>query len=162
MIIRPATYNDVIEAASIYNLARTFMRESGNPDQWPGDYPNAIDIEDGIRKGTSYVCLEDNEIVATFHFEANANDPTYHKIYEGEWKNDLPYGVIHRIAVKHHGRGIVDFCFNECFNIISNIKIDTHKDNIPMQKCLLRNGFEYCGTIYLANGDERIAYQKTR
>ena len=62
----------------------------------------------------------------------------------------------------YHGRGIVDFCFNECFKISGNIKIDTHENNIPMKKCLLRNGFEYCGIIYLANGESRIAYQKTK
>ena len=39
-------------------------------------------------------------------------------------------------------------------------QIDTHKDNIPMQRVLLRNGFVYCGIIHLENGDERIAYQK--
>ena len=81
---------------------------------------------------------------------------------DGEWKNSAPYGAIHRIAVKYHGRGIVDFCFRECFLRFPNLKIDTHRDNIPMQKCLKRAGFEYCGIIYLANGDERLAYQKTK
>ena len=119
MIIRPATYNDIDEAARIYDLARSFMKETGNPNQWPGSYPGAKEIKDGVDQKTGYVCCDGEEIVATFHFEADADDPTYRKIFEGEWKNDLPYGVIHRIAVKYHGRGIVDFCFNECFKIIS-------------------------------------------
>ena len=54
----------------------------------------------------------------------------------------------------------VDFCFNECFKMFPSLKIDTHKDNIPMQKVLLRNGFKFCGIIHLENGDERLAYQK--
>jgi hypothetical protein len=29
-----------------------------------------------------------------------------------------------------------------------------------MQKCLIRNGFKYCGIIYLESGAERIAFQK--
>lgn len=160
MIIRPATYKDIDAVAKIYDDARKFMKENGNPNQWSGDYPNGYDAELGIENKTSYVCEDNGEIVATFHFEKNADDPTYHKIYEGEWLNDSPYSVIHRIAVKYHGRGIIDFCFNECFKELSNIKIDTHRDNIPMQKCLVRNGFEYCGIIYLKNGDERLAYQK--
>jgi RimJ/RimL family protein N-acetyltransferase len=41
-----------------------------------------------------------------------------------------------------------------------NLKIDTHRDNIPMQKVLKRNGFSECGIIYIENGDERIAFQK--
>jgi RimJ/RimL family protein N-acetyltransferase len=160
MIIRPATSADIDAAAEIYKSAKRFMRESGNPDQWPGEYPDGYDVELGIKDGTSYVCEDEGEIVATFLFKPNAIDPTYHRIYEGAWLNDAPYSVIHRIAVKYHGRGIVDFCFNECFKLFPNIKIDTHRDNIPMQKCLVRNGFKHCGVIYLENGAERIAFQK--
>ena len=161
MFIRPATMADVNEAAKIYDNARRFMKESGNPNQWAGEYPNGYDVECGIENGTSYVCEDNGEVVATFHFEMNADDLTYHKIYEGEWKNDEPYAVIHRIAVKYNGRGIADFCYNECFKLFPNIKIDTHRDNLPMQKSLTKNGFEYCGIIYLASGDERIAFQKS-
>ena len=160
MIIRPATVADIDEAARIYDMAKAFMREVGNPDQWPGDYPNGYDIAIGIEEGVSYVCEDNGEIIATFLFKANADDPTYHKIYEGEWLSDAPYSVIHRIAVKYHGRGIVDFCFNECFKLFPSIKIDTHKDNIPMQRVLKRNGFVRCGIIYLESGAERIAFQK--
>lgn len=162
MFIRQATDADVLAAEKIYESARTFMAESGNPTQWAGEYPNGYDVRLGIENGTSYVCEDNGEVVATFHFEKNADDPTYRKIYNGGWKSDAPYGVIHRIAVKYHGRGIVDFCFNECFKIIPNIRIDTHEDNIPMKKCLLRNGFEYCGVIYLQNGESRMAYQKAK
>ena len=162
MFIRLANEADVFAAEEIYKNARKFMAESGNPSQWSGEYPNGYDVLEGIKKGTSYVCEDNGEVVATFHFEANADDPTYRTIYDGEWRNQKPYGVIHRIAVKYHGRGIVDFCFNECFKIIANIKIDTHEDNIPMKKCLLRNGFEPCGTIYLLNGESRIAFQKIK
>ena len=162
MFIRLATHEDIEAVAKIYESARIYMQENGNPNQWAGEYPNGYDVELGIVSGTSYVCEDGGEVVAGFHFETNADDPTYRKIYEGKWQNDAPYSVIHRIAVKYHGRGIVDFCFNECFKLFPNIKIDTHKDNIPMQKCLTRNGFEYCGIIYLENGDERIAYQRIK
>ena len=160
MIIRKATEADVLAAAEIYEDARRFMRESGNPDQWSGEYPNEIDVREGIAKGTSYVCEDEDEVVATFHYESEADDPTYHSIYEGQWLSDLPYSVIHRIAVKHHGRGIIDFCFSECFKLFPNIRIDTHEANIPMQRALIRNGFRRCGIICLESGDKRIAFQK--
>lgn len=162
MIIRPIDELEIAEANEIYEKAREFMRGAGNPHQWNSAYPGISDIKRGMEGGTSYVCCEGDEVVATFHFETDADDPTYRRIFEGKWKNDLPYAVIHRIAVKYHGRGIIDFCFDECFKRFPNLKIDTHKDNIPMQKCLLRCGFEYCGIIYLANGEERMAYQKTK
>jgi hypothetical protein len=31
-----------------------------------------------------------------------------------------------------------------------------------MQKSLAKNGFVRCGIIHLANGDERIAYQRIK
>ena len=111
MIIRPAKVTDIDEAAKIYDMAKTFMREVGNPDQWPGDYPSGYDVALGIEEGISYVCEENAEIIATFLFKTNADDPTYRKIYEGEWLNDAPYGVIHRIAVDGSGRGVAAECF---------------------------------------------------
>ena len=51
---------------------------------------------------------------------------------------------------------IMDWCFAQD----SNIRIDTHRDNHIMQHCISRYGFTYCGIIYLASGDQRLAYQR--
>ena len=159
MLIRKTTVADVAEAAAIYDSARVFMRASGNLHQWSDEYPNEKSILADIDADHSYVCEEDGEIVGIFYFNI-ANDPTYDKIYDGEWKRDGEYAVIHRIAVKYHGRGIADFIYARCFDMHPNIRIDTHRDNTPMQRSLEKNGFEYCGIIYLASGDERLAFQK--
>ena len=45
-------------------------------------------------------------------------------------------------------------------NNINHIKIDTHKQNKSMQRFLTKNGFEYCGVIYLKDNAERIAFEK--
>ena len=42
----------------------------------------------------------------------------------------------------------------------NNIRIDTHRDNKIMRHNIEKHCFTYCGIIYLANGDERLAYQK--
>jgi hypothetical protein len=47
-----------------------------------------------------------------------------------------------------------------CFSLDPNIRIDTHRDNHIMQHNIAKHGFAYCGIIYLANGDERLAYQR--
>ena len=159
MKIRLAVLSDVKAANEIYDAARLYMKRSGNSEQWSGSYPGEADILEGIAEGTSYVCEDGGEIVATFYFKVG-EDPTYKVIYDGAWKNEDKYAAIHRIAVKYHGRGIADFCYNECFKMHPNIKIDTHRDNIPMQRSLLKCGFEYCGIIYLQNGEERLAYQR--
>jgi hypothetical protein len=49
-----------------------------------------------------------------------------------------------------------------CFSQDGNIRIDTHRDNYIMRHCILSYGFRYCGIIYLASGDDRLAYQFLR
>ena len=49
-----------------------------------------------------------------------------------------------------------------CFSQDANIRIDTHRDNRIMQHNIEKYGFTYCGIIYLANGDERFAYQRLK
>ncbi len=159
MIIRKATRADVTEANTLYDAARAYMRAAGNPYQWPAGYPGAADILADIEEGTSFVVEDAGELVGVFHFHIG-DDPTYAVIEQGAWRNDEPYGVIHRIAVKHHGRGIADLIYSECYKIIKNLKIDTHRVNIPMQRSLEKNGFVYCGIIHIANGEERMAFQK--
>ena len=159
MKIRRSTLSDIREIGEIYAKARQFMIENDNPNQWNNNYPNEETALEDQKIGIGYVCEDEGEVVAAFAFEIG-NEPTYDKIYNGDWLNNEKYAYIHRIAVKKHGQGIVDFCFNECFKAHPNLKIDTHRDNIPMQKVLKRCGFKECGIIYLESGDERIAFQK--
>ena len=159
MLIRKTRKSDLAAIEEIYSAAKKFMRENGNKDQWNTDYPNSKSAADDMNLGIGYVCEDNDEILAVFAFGIGI-EPTYTVIYDGKWLNSAPYAYIHRVAVKKHGMGIIDFCFNECFKLFPNLKIDTHKDNIPMQKVLLRNGFKLCGKIHLENGDERLAYQK--
>lgn len=83
------------------------------------------------------------------------------KIHEGKWLDDeLPYHVVHRIASYPDVHGIFSDIMDFCFSHDPNIRIDTHKDNKIMQHNITKHGFSYCGIIYLASGDERLAYQK--
>ena len=80
---------------------------------------------------------------------------------QGRWLDDEhPYGTIHRIASREGTHGVMPYVLQWAFGQIDNIRVDTHRDNIPMQHLLLKHGFSYCGIIYLLNGDERLAYQK--
>lgn len=157
-MIQKADISQLPRILEIYEKARVFMAESGNPDQWGTGYPPEEMIRQDIRNGKSYVNLEGDHIRAVFYFAVEA-DPTYSYI-EGAWLNDAPYGVIHRIAVDGSGRGVAAECFAFAAQHCENLRIDTHEKNIPMQRCLAKNGFIRCGTIYLEDGDPRIAYQK--
>jgi len=160
MNIRKATARELTQIMEIYNRAREYMRENGNLEQWNGNYPSAELIADDIEHGNCYLCISAGEIYGVFYF-SQGEDPTYAYIEDGKWLNNAPYGVIHRIAVAKHQRGVASFCFDYALAQCGNVKIDTHADNIPMQKALEKNGFTKCGIIYLENGDPRIAYQKS-
>lgn len=161
MEIRAARLSEIETLEAIYADARAFMRQNGNMKQWSGGEPKRETIVADINSGQLYTAVENGEILAVFAY-IDGVDETYMRIYDGAWKNDLPYSVIHRIAVAKnaHGRGVARFCFDFAFEKCKNLKIDTHRDNIPMQKALLKCGFEYCGIIYLKNGEARLAYQK--
>lgn len=160
MEIRKAEMGDLARIMEIYDGARAYMRENGNAEQWAGGYPSRELIVSDIEAGMCHICVDADEIVGVFCYFFG-DDSSYLRIYEGEWLNDRPYGVLHRIAVAQHCKGVASFCFAYCFLQCRNLKIDTHRDNIPMQRSLAKNGFAKCGIIYLENGDSRIAYQKS-
>ncbi len=145
----------------IFEQAKRIMRKDGNMAQWTGNYPSIDIVTKDIRDGNSYVCLDDNgKIIGTFAF-IRGNDPTYTRIYEGEWLEDtLPYGVIHRLASTEDSKGTAAACLGWCYAQIPNLRADTHRDNRILRHILTKHGFRYCGIIYLANGDERLAFQK--
>ena len=157
-MIQKASLSQFSEIMAIYESARTFMAQNGNPDQWGTAYPSEDMIRQDILNGKCYVNLSEEQIQAVFYF-AVEKDPTYGYI-EGAWLNDEPYGVIHRIAVGESGKGVAAECFAFAENHCKNLRIDTHEKNIPMQRCLAKNGFHRCGIISLEDGDPRIAYQK--
>ena len=159
-IIRKAEPSDLAEIMQVIEAAKEIMRSAGNMHQWADGYPSQIVILDDMEKGGGYIMEEDEKIIAYFAFLPSP-EPTYNHIYDGEWLDDeLSYHVVHRIAsypnVHHIFCDIMDFCFS----VERNIRIDTHRDNSIMQYCISKYGFTYCGIIYLANGDERLAYQK--
>ena len=160
MTIRLAASTEVGEILSIYGDAREYMRASGNHGQWTGGYPSRGVVEEDISLGRLFVAVDGDEILAVFCY-FHGEDPTYRIIEGGEWLDGGEYGVIHRIAVSKnaHGRGVCSECFRFALERSGSVRIDTHRDNIPMQKALSKFGFSYCGIIYLASGDERLAYQ---
>ena len=159
MEIRKTKPEELEAVLEIYAYARQFMAEHGNPNQWRNTNPPRERVEKDIKEGKSYVCVEDEELLGVFYF-AIEEDPTYVVIYDGEWKNQEPYAVVHRIASAGKAKGVGTFCMNWAYEQFSNVKIDTHRDNVVMQNMLKKNGFAYCGIIHLENGEERLAFQK--
>ncbi len=161
MEIRHTVLEELNKVMTIYDHARQYMRQNGNHNQWINGYPEIELITKDIVEKRSYVCVDEDEIVGVFCFTIGI-DPTYLKIYEGDWLDEEPYGVVHRIASASHKKGVASFCLDWCYKQCGNIRIDTHEDNFVMQNLLLKNGYLRCGTIYLESGAPRVAFQKNR
>ena len=162
-MIRKATYDDLPELMEVFGRAREIMRASGNMNQWNDGYPSEEIVRKDIDEGVCYVLPERGKdgkerIIATMAFIPGP-DPTYARIYDGEWLDESPYHVIHRIAAAEPGHNVAFTLLDWAFLQTGNIRIDTHKANVIMQHILDKQGFTHCGTIYLANGDPREAYQ---
>ena len=162
MEIRHTRIDDLPVLRTIFDNARRFMVRTGNPNQWEEGFPPQAVLEADIQAECSYVCVEDGRILATFFF-STAGEPTYRVIREGAWLDAAPYGVVHRIAAAEQGHGAAAYCLDWCLAQCGNIRIDTHRDNKPMQRLLARLGYAYCGLIDLEEGrGERLAFQKRR
>ena len=164
MKIRKSTEQDVARMMEIYAYAREFMARTGNPNQWgPTNWPPERLIHEDIRHGNSYVCENDEgRVVGTFYFIQGRNiEPTYREITDGEWMDESPYGVVHRVASDGSEKGIGAFCLSWAFEQCRHMRIDTHGDNAVMQGLLRKLGYIHCGTIYVEEDDyPRLAFEK--
>ena len=164
MEIRKTRIEDLERAMAIYAHARAFMAAHGNPNQWgPTRWPPEDLIRRDIAQGKSYVCLSDDRIVGVFYFDQGPEiEPTYAHIEDVTWRDNSPYGVVHRIASDGSARGTGAFCINWAYDQCGHLRIDTHGDNRVMQGLLSKLGFVHCGTIFVReDSDPRLAYEKT-
>ena len=152
--IRPTRLEELGQVMPFYERARRFMAANGNANQWINVYPSPDDIRQDIENGSSYVFVNENqELEGCFAF-IRGEDPNYKVIKDGAWLND-------RIASGGRVKGLMDLCLEWCSSHCPNLRVDTHRDNKVLQNILLKNGFTYCGIIYVKNGTERLAYQRT-
>lgn len=165
MEFRKTNHKDVEQVMEIIKQSQQYFKDQGI-DQWQNGYPNEDVIKEDISNDHSYVLLKDNKILATTVLSFDGEE-TYNEIHDGKWLSNDDYAVIHRIAVNTEYKGlglsgeIIKEAEKKCSERnIKSIKVDTHKDNISMQKLLEKNGFKYCGIIYLNDGDTRVAFEK--
>lgn len=165
MEFRKTVESDIDSIMNIFNQAKAYMKEQGI-DQWNNNYPNYEVVKNDIKDGVSYVLVKDNNVVGTV-VTIFGEEKNYKNIYDGKWISNEEYAVIHRIAIdsNYKGLGIASIIFKNiedlCLNrSINSIRVDTHEYNLSMQRLLSKNGFQYCGVIYLEDKSKRIAFEK--
>ena len=177
MHIRKTTAADLDAVMDIIEEARRTIAALGI-DQWQHGSPNRamlaedIDLEQG-RCVTVAVDGDDEAVVGTFALIEDG-EPTYDLIEDGQWLTSdrdgaggWSYLAIHRVAISvaHRGSGIstaiLDYAADTARRLgRGSLRIDTHRGNLVMRRMLEKHGFVHCGTIYLQNGDPRVAYER--
>jgi uncharacterized protein YqgV (UPF0045/DUF77 family) len=165
MQFRKAVETDINNIMKIIKQAQVYFKQQGI-NQWQDNYPNIETIRDDIIHKNGYVLLKDNNIVATVAVSFD-KEKAYNSIYDGEWISNNEYAVIHRMAVDNNYKGL-ELSFQIIKNIeqlclnkdVHSIKVDTHEENLSMQKLLKKNKFQYCGIVYLEDKSKRIAFEK--
>ena len=161
MNIRKSTPDDIHLILNMYDHSRSVMRADGNMTQWVG-YPLREDVEEDIKRGVSYIVESGKwkvESAGTFAL-VPGEEPTYNYIDHGRWIDEqTPYSTLHRMAAHSGAHGIADIAFHYAKEQASHLRVDTHHDNRPMRHILEKEGFVYCGIIYMPDGAPRDAYE---
>ncbi len=160
MNITKANSHDLDSIMSIVNDAKAYLK-SQNINQWQDGYPNLNSFKEDLKNDRLYVLKDDDEVIGQFVLVTD--EPTY-KVIDGKWLNDEDYVAVHRIAIRNDkkGQNCAGFIFDHLKKQYSNIRIDTHIENMSMRNCLSKNNFTYCGVIILADGNPRNAYHWTK
>ena len=163
MEVKQAKLSDAKRVLDIIEQNKIYLKDEDIP-QWQDGYPNLDSITKDIEKGNCYVLVDNQHIIGTAALIEGVEE-TYINIFNGSWfTEDTPYVTIHRIAVDPElkGQRLGNYFINYCFKSFPNcasIRIDTHENNLSMQKFLANNGFNYCGEITLPDGSPRIAFE---
>ena len=158
-MIRTAQPRDLARILEIYDYARGFMERTGNASQWGKHFPPEELLREDIRAQRLFVIEEDGAVHGVFAFIIG-DDPTY-QVIDGAWLDDeTPYGTLHRLGSDGTHTGVLAEAVAWAWTRCPHLRADTHEDNHPMRRCLERAGFAYTGTIHVADGTPRRAYER--
>ena len=144
------------EVLEIYAVAREFMRNTGNPNQWKTFRPDPKVLEKDIEIGQLYGVEKDGVLYASFVLMGE--DDIYNNLIEGEWLNDRPYHTLHRVASNGKAKGMMRLITDFAKSFGKDVRIDTHDDNKIMQHLLEKYGFVKCGRIPIYDTEERVTF----
>ena len=158
-----ARYDDLSAVDALLSAGRAYLREQGL-DQWQNHPPAPQETRAHFERKELFVVREGDAVIGTFVLVHH--EPAYDRI-DGAWQQNGAYVAIHRVAVspafRRHGVASAIFsaaCEKAKAAGARSVRIDTHKGNIPMRSALEKNGFTLCGSVIIATGETRVAYEK--
>lgn len=163
-MIRKATLNDLDAMYEIRCQAAKRMKKMGI-DQWQDQAPEKSRFKEDIEYHRAFVYEENELILATATFQIEPE-----RTYEHLVDISIPACTCHRIAVSDQGlrRGIASslLTYMESYATSKRIKrlyVDTHHDNLPMQRMLQNKDYAYIGDIIIPflRSNKRMLFMKT-
>lgn len=157
-LIRLAINEEIQAISELAKIVRTDMWNKGL-EQWTGNYPAYENFyQDYTNKGL-YVLVKDGLIIGSVSIFVE-NEVAYHEVV---WEKDKSL-VLHRIIVdpakqgQGYGKRLIEFALSMAKQGgFGSVKIDTHPDNLKMQKLLKSMNFSYRGYLSSIN---RLAFEK--
>lgn len=155
------------QAETIWSIFQQAIekRKTEGSDQWQDGYPNLQVIKEDIEKGFGYVALNESKEIVGYLALIFEIESAYEAIKE-QWLKDIPYGVIHRIAVSqtNYYKGLASWMLQAVEpicreNSYFSLRADTNYDNIGMLRVFEKMGYIYCGEA-IVRGYPRKAFEK--
>lgn len=168
LVLQKATAADLDRIAQIMESGRAYLHAQGSP-QWQGGYgPNRASLSRNLAKQEGYILFCDGTLCG-YAALISGTDEVYTNIAGGLWaETHGPYLSIHSVALAPsvRGRGLAAQFLHKLVETArsmgySDVRIDTHACNLPMQRAILRAGFVHRGTVHfpIPNG-ARMAFQR--
>lgn len=166
--VRAGRPEDAPAIAAILADAKEFLHSAG-VNQWQQGYPQVSDFLHDMEEGRSWVFTHAGEVVGVL---ALSLLPEFcYEMIRGAWLTEGVYASLHRVAVRAdmRGSGLAEEMFSFAADIAlgrgaAGLRVDTHPDNQAMQGLLRKQGFSYCGKVYLEDhverGAMRLAFEK--
>ena len=135
-IFRKAEETDIERIWQIIGQAKAQMQRLGS-QQWDENYPAIEHIRQDIQDGNGYVICREDRVVA-YGVISFDGEPVYKDI-EGKWSNDLPYVIVHRLAIADEMKrqGMAKQFMLQAEEVsrkkgVYNFRVDTKYDNAYM------------------------------
>ena len=164
---RRATLEDIEQVMVAVEDSRALLRDQGN-GQWQDGYPNRDNFINDINNKRLFVVLEEGHpenVIGCCALTYREED--YHHLYEGRWLTDLPYMVMHRVALKKeyrnkgYGKKLFEVFLEQAkIEGFRSLRIDTHEGNAIMRHLIESYGFQYCGKAILTPNKDRFMYER--
>ncbi len=163
MKFEKATEKDIAGVWEILKEAKRYLAEQGI-DQWQRGGPTRNEVENCVKEGTQFLVREGGAIAGVCTVVEGDSD--YLRI-DGAWRAEGKYFAVHRVAVARafRGSGVPARIYEEAEKMAKaagcvSLRADTHQDNARMRATFVKNGFRYCGRVFVEGGEERLAFDR--